>query len=42
MEQVNAKKGNREPSLLRALFKMFGYKFVLYGFLIVIVEVLIK
>jgi len=42
LEIVNAYKTNREPSLLRPLIRIFGYKFMIYGFILFIDRVILK
>ncbi|XP_025405942.1 probable multidrug resistance-associated protein lethal(2)03659 isoform X3 [Sipha flava] len=42
IELARAKKSNRQPSLLRALLQMFGPKLMLYGFLLSIVEIVLR
>ncbi|KAF0769463.1 multidrug resistance-associated protein 4-like isoform X1, partial [Aphis craccivora] len=39
-ELANASSMNRNPNLLRALIRMFGAKFILYGFLFCIIEII--
>ncbi|XP_050432547.1 probable multidrug resistance-associated protein lethal(2)03659 isoform X2 [Adelges cooleyi] len=41
-ELENAKKSNRKPSLLRALFKMFGAKLILLGLCLAFVETVLS
>lgn len=42
IELAKAKQTNRQPSLLRALLQMFGPKLMLYGFLLSIVEIVLR
>ncbi|XP_060851718.1 ATP-binding cassette sub-family C member 4-like isoform X2 [Rhopalosiphum padi] len=42
LEIVNAHKTNREPSLLRTLIRIFGYKFMIYGFILSIDKIILK
>lgn len=42
LELANAFKAIRNPSLLRALIKMFGAKYGFYGFLLFIDEIIFK
>ncbi|KAE9539572.1 hypothetical protein AGLY_004824 [Aphis glycines] len=42
LELAKAKQTNRQPSLLRALLQMFGPKLMLYGFLLSIVEIVLR
>ncbi|XP_050059327.1 ATP-binding cassette sub-family C member 4-like isoform X1 [Aphis gossypii] len=42
LEIANAYKTNREPSLLRTLIGIFGYKFMLYGCLLFVDKVILK
>ncbi|XP_060873076.1 ATP-binding cassette sub-family C member 4-like isoform X2 [Metopolophium dirhodum] len=41
-ELANAQKKNRNPSLLRVLIEIFGYKFMFYGFILFVDRVILK